>query len=536
MSSIILFLFNPHDSGGWWSERLNSASLTSPVSLAIASLTTFFVSLALYFYRELAGTFNKRPSHFVSRSWLDSWTQPKVDAPLVEVKNGDYREALARGSAQYPDRAYRIKHFPGEMVIIPHRCLDEIKNATDAKLSFQQGSYDFFLGDHTGITGHEKATAALLRGHLGRLLDKVYTVVDDEAARAIKTQVGECEDWTKMALFPIAVKMIIMISQRVFVGEPLCRDEQWIKNITIMTQGAFASVPDLWPAHPIFRPFIAWKHPTLQAVREAKKDARKILRPVIQKRLEDAAQPDFKPPDDLIQLVMDTIKGNQGKDVDFQITAQVGTSRAALFTTASTVTHLMYDLASRPEYIQPLREEVLALGDVPMNRLNVAKLKKMDSFVRECQRFALFMLVGTIRKVTSAFTLADGTHLPVGALVGVDTYYNVFKHSTLENPEVFDGFRFERMRSGGDGKSADSKFQAVSTANDHLVFGLGTQACPGRFFAVHEAKVVLARFLKYYDFKLADDAPGHPMREAAGVLTVVDPSAKFWFKKRENVV
>lgn len=117
-----------------------------------------------------------------------------------------------------------------------------------------------------------------------------------------------------------------------------------------------------------------------------------MIKPVIQKRLEDSKKPDFTPPDDLIQLAMDMIKGDKGKDVDFQITLQVGTSRAALFTTAATVTHLMYDLASRPEYIKPLRDEVLALGDVPMNRVNVAKLTKMDSFIREAQRFALFML------------------------------------------------------------------------------------------------------------------------------------------------
>lgn len=64
------------------------------------------------------------------------------------------------------------------------------------------------------------------------------------------------------------------------------------------------------------------------------------------------------------------------------------------------------------------------------------------------------------------------------------------------------------------------------------MFGLGTQACPGRFFAVHEAKVLMARFLKYYDFKLSSNDPGHPMRNAAGVLTVVDPTCKFWFKSR----
>lgn len=52
--------------------------------------------------------------------------------------------------------------------------------------------------------------------------------------------------------------------------------------------------------------------------------------------------------------------------------------------------------------------------------------------------------------------MADGTHLPVGVLVGVDTNHNVFKHSTLENPEVFDGFRFERLRNE---PNSDSKFQ-----------------------------------------------------------------------------
>lgn len=68
----------------------------------------------------------------------------------------------------------------------------------------------------------------------------------------------------------------------------------------------------------------------------------------------------------------------------------------------------------------------------------------------------LIVLVGTIRKVTAAFTMADGTHLPVGALVGVDTQHNVFTHSTLENPDVFDGFRFEKLRNA---QNSDSKFQ-----------------------------------------------------------------------------
>jgi hypothetical protein len=43
--------------------------------------------------------------------------------------------------------------------------------------------------------------------------------------------------------------------------------------------------------------------------------------------------------------------------------------------------------------------------------------------------------------------MADRTHLPIGVLVGVYTQRNVFKHSTLENPDMFNGFRFEKLRN-----------------------------------------------------------------------------------------
>ncbi len=92
MSSSPLFLLNHYS----WNERLSS----TPVSVVVASLVTALFSVLFYFFRELSKTFNKRPSHFVGRSWFDSWSQPKVNAPLVEVVNNDYREALARGSKQ----------------------------------------------------------------------------------------------------------------------------------------------------------------------------------------------------------------------------------------------------------------------------------------------------------------------------------------------------------------------------------------------------------------------------------------------------
>ncbi|KAK2059529.1 cytochrome P450 [Colletotrichum caudatum] len=45
--------------------------------------------------------------------------------------------------------------------------------------------------------------------------------------------------------------------------------------------------------------------------------------------------------------------------------------------------------------------------------------------------------------------------------------------------------------------------QLVSRSPQHLGFGHGPHACPGRFFAANEITVALAHLLMKYDWKLA---------------------------------
>ena len=118
-----------------------------------------------------------------------------------------------------------------------------------------------------------------------------------------------------------------------------------------------------------------------------------MLAPILKKRLEDMEDPDWEPTPDLMQFVLDaTKKTGEGRSLDYQVNAIIGTGRAALFTTGLTIYQLVYDLASHPEYVEPLRQELLELGDVPFNRANVNKLTKLDSFIRESQRWSKFML------------------------------------------------------------------------------------------------------------------------------------------------
>lgn len=82
--------------------------------------------------------------------------------------------------------------------------IDEIRNIPESKLSFQQGSYDFFMGWHTGVTNHERVVANILKTGVNRIIDVVYGVVQDESYRTVLEKIGECPgDFDNDSLFTL---------------------------------------------------------------------------------------------------------------------------------------------------------------------------------------------------------------------------------------------------------------------------------------------------------------------------------------------
>lgn len=97
--------------------------------------------------------------------------------------------------------------------------------------------------------------------------------------------------------------------------------------------------------------------------------------------------------------------------------------------------------------------------------------------------------------------MSDGTYLPKGAWVIAPASAIHHSEANYEDPMKFDGFRFSRMREQ---PGSEAKYQAVSTADHYLAFGHGRHACPGRFFATNELKVLLGYIICNYEFKTAD--------------------------------
>jgi cytochrome P450 monooxygenase-2 len=97
------------------------------------------------------------------------------------------------------------------------------------------------------------------------------------------------------------------------------------------------------------------------------------------------------------------------------------------------------------------------------------------------------------------------------------------------HPEKFDIYRFLRMREE---PGLANKAQLVSTSPEHLAFGHGMHACPGRFFAANEIKLALCHLLLKYDWKLAPGTSVKPM--CRGLMMSVNPESKLLFRRRKE--
>lgn len=132
------------------------------------------------------------------------------------------------------------------------------------------------------------------------------------------------------------------------------------------------------------------------------------------------------------------------------------------------------------------------------------------------------------RRVEYAMTLSDGTHLPRGALLGIPTV-------TMRDPSGhwgssaarFVGDRFLKLREES---SAGNRWQFVSTSADHMGFGYGRQACPGRFFAAAQIKVSIVHLLLNFDWRWEEG-----MSQPKSVIQsehIPDPGAEILFRRR----
>ncbi|THY33598.1 hypothetical protein D6D01_02196 [Aureobasidium pullulans] len=353
-------------------------------------------------------------------------------------------------------------------------------------------------------------------------------VLDVEHAAAIK-------DNDKLSFGPMLQRildprstildMTTQISSRIFLGKEVCRNPEWRRVTISYTVDSIRAAQQLrlWPS--FTRKIVHWFLPLCRQVRGHLEKARQIIRPVLAQRRGTEAKTKRGHPDALDWLE----QASKGRAYDPAV-AQVMLSLAAAHTLSDMTVQLLFDLAQRPALINILREEIVAMSrnHAAWSKAALYDLKLMDSVMKESQRLKPAALVALRREATARTKLPDGTSIPKGTTVMVSAH-RMWDSSTYKDAAEFDGYRFLEMRSQ---PGREYSAQVSATSQDHIGFGFGKAACPGRFFAIHLLKIFLCHLLMQYDIRLADDT--EPKSFTNGFFFLADPTAQLSVRRREK--
>jgi cytochrome P450 len=144
----------------------------------------------------------------------------------------------------------------------------------------------------------------------------------------------------------------------------------------------------------------------------------------------------------------------------------------------------------------------------------------------------VLFLVTFDRIIEKPLTLSNGFTLPKGARVAVPAGPISLDDSVWKDAETFDGFRFANIRQSS--PSLANTHQFVTTGPNAMHFGHGRYACPGRFFAGNEIKIIMALMLLKYDIKLENEEKGRPVNSPFGSMISPDVNAGIMLKVRKS--
>ncbi|KAA8909879.1 putative cytochrome P450 [Sphaerosporella brunnea] len=411
------------------------------------------------------------------------------------------RDMLLEGYRKYGGNGgmFYVPSPLGERLMIPPKYVEELKSAPVDKVDFVATFIEMFEGKYTTMGSRSTLHPRTVKHQLNQNLINVMPAVEAEIRDAFAAQIPPCEDWTALNMADKFVQIVARVSSRMFGGTALSQHDEWVQSTINFATDGFIGAQKLKKTPVWLRPIASRFMPEIQKISHHYDVARKVLIPLLQERDKTGERPL-----DLLQWMKENAQGEE-TDYNYIAEIQLKVSFAAIHTSAAAPTQLIYDLCAMPEYIEPLRDEIIqALREEngKLTKQAFLKMPRLDSFMKESQRFNPLLLITFERLVTDDLTLSDGFTIPANTQIGVPTHAVTMDSTLYPDPEKFDGFRFHRLKSHDPIAASRQVYAASNLAS--MSFGYGRHACPGRFFASNEIKAIMVYLLLNYDFKFPE--------------------------------
>ncbi|KIJ21175.1 hypothetical protein PAXINDRAFT_65823 [Paxillus involutus ATCC 200175] len=480
----------------------------------------------------VAANLSKRPNLDAiptvgSSTWLGSW--------WVAIKGlAKAADVIQEGYEKHKGTLFKVPGlYRWTVVVSGPQFLEDMNKASEDELSFMEAANDnlnieYLLGHDVHYNPYH---AAIIRSKLTRNLGILYPDIRNEIVTAFKETLDlRGNEWKGVPTFQTVREVVSRTSNRILVGLPLCRNPDWIDLTTGFTMDVITSgfIITLFPK--VLAPLVTR---FMTSIPRSIRRGMKHLGPIIEERrrhLKEYGKDWADKPNDFLSWLMDHPEASESsiKDLTLRI---LSVNFAAIHTSSNSFTQALYILAANPQYMKPLREEIESVVKTDgWSKGALPEMRKLDSFLKECQRMEGVSSASMTRKAMKDFTFSDGTVVPKGTFVVTATQATHLDNEIYENAGTFDPFRFANMHEE-DGEGA--KHSSVSIHSGYLAFGHGKHACPGRFFAMTELKTMLAHVVLSYDIKLEDNTTP-PRSLHIGVYTVAHPTANVMFRRRAH--
>ena len=493
-----------------------------------------------------------RPSHIPNLPVIG--TKAGDWLPLVQARwrnSINYSAVADEINSQYKDQPCLVPIGGSEtIVLLPASETQHIASQPDSVLNMPQPmiqglQFKYTVADQIIIEQplHLKVISSNLTHQIPNLISDVL----DETEWGFEKYWGkDTGGFTDIVVFETMRRIIGCVTNRVFVGLPTCRNPGLVDAGMSYTRALPEEANHLrmYPGFikPLVAPFYTKK------TKKHTKDFYSILMPDIQQRLReyDEQQLDSEKlspetdRNDFLQWSIAQAKSHSDPKMARPSTLAgriLMVNFGAIHTTSFTITHAIFDLvSSKQEYVDKLREEIsssLANQGGEWNKKSLGQMEKLDSIVRESLRLHMVSTFGIPRLVVgkNGFTTRSGVNIPKGNIVATPGKNIATDESFYPDADVYKPFRFAEKGKGEDSKDV-RRLVTPTTTPEFLAFGHGKHACPGRFFAASELKLILGYMLMNYDIEMLDERPPDIY---AGVARLPPMAAKIRVRPRKNI-